>query len=81
LVSAALVVPIVDDTPYGRNFNKTDNVRMHATSSRVHATIVAIKSVTCHILWLCVWSLSYPARKADVPYINKSPKWCKLCSL
>ena len=50
LVFAALVVPIVDDTPYDRNFNKRYIVRMHATSRRIRASTVVTKNVTCQIL-------------------------------
>jgi hypothetical protein len=45
-------------------YNKRGNVRI--TLRRVSETIIALEN-KYYIFWVCICSLIYPARKADVP--------------
>ena len=48
--------------------NKTDNLRISVTLSRVRETIFALEKQKYYILCVCVCSLSYPAFRGHAPF-------------
>jgi len=45
----------------------------NVTLRHVRATIVALENNKYYILWVCVCSLSYPARNTHAPYCHLWP--------
>jgi hypothetical protein len=53
--------------------NKTDNARMTLQRGACVQPLLRGKSNKYYILWVCVWSLRYPACNGHMPYYHLRP--------